>query len=156
MLVELVKHKGYANAAVLAAIRRTEAAALDPDLRKLLHHIITSDRYWLSLFLQLPFDLDKERRVPETLDELIARFQDTHAQELNWITEISEQDLDRSLTTPYFPDSIFSVAQAIMQVCMHSQAHRAQCATRLRALGGAAPMTDFIVWLKERPAPQWL
>jgi hypothetical protein len=48
------------------------------------------------------------------------------------------------------------VAQAYMQVCMHSHGHRSQCATRLRALGGEPPVTDFIVWLNERPAPAWV
>jgi uncharacterized damage-inducible protein DinB len=45
------------------------------------------------------------------------------------------------------------VAQAIVQVCMHSQGHRAQCAKMLRRLGGAPPMTDFILWLANRAAP---
>ena len=43
----------------------------------------------------------------------------------------------------------------MMQVAMHSLGHRAQCATRLRALGGNPPNTDFILWLKERPAADW-
>ncbi len=36
---------------------------------------------------------------------------------------------------------------------MHSQGHRAQNALRLRALGGAAPLTDYI--LNGRPAFVW-
>ena len=48
-----------------------------------------------------------------------------------------------------------SIAHAYVQVCMHSQGHRSQCATRLRSLGGKPPVTDFIVWLKDRPAPNW-
>jgi uncharacterized damage-inducible protein DinB len=42
-----------------------------------------------------------------------------------------------------------------MQVVMHSQSHRGQCASRLRAAGGQPPTLDFIVWLKDRPAPVW-
>jgi uncharacterized damage-inducible protein DinB len=42
------------------------------------------------------------------------------------------------------------------QVVMHSQGHRAQNALRLRALGGAAPLTDYILWiLNDRPTPVW-
>ena len=40
-------------------------------------------------------------------------------------------------------------------VCMHSHGHRSQCATKLRALGGEPPRLDFILWLKDRPAPVW-
>ena len=38
---------------------------------------------------------------------------------------------------------------------MHSYGHRAQCATRLRQLGGIPPQMDFVMWLKDRPAPDW-
>jgi uncharacterized damage-inducible protein DinB len=43
----------------------------------------------------------------------------------------------------------------MMQVVMHSQGHRSQCATRLRQLGGTPPAMDFVLWLKERPEPEW-
>jgi hypothetical protein len=42
-----------------------------------------------------------------------------------------------------------------MQVVMHSQSHRGQCASRSREPGGKPPMTDFIIWLRTRPAPVW-
>ena len=36
-----------------------------------------------------------------------------------------------------------------MQVVMHSEHHRAQVAMRLRALGGAPPVTDYIIWVRD-------
>ncbi len=45
-----------------------------------------------------------------------------------------------------------SIREAMMQVVMHSQHHRGQCASRLRVFGGTPPTLDFIVWLKDRPA----
>jgi uncharacterized damage-inducible protein DinB len=65
---------------------------------------------------------------------------------------LDEADLARTVETPYIPGHSYSLAQALMQVCMHSAAHRAQCSKRLRQLGGTPPGMDFIVWLKERPA----
>ena len=53
------------------------------------------------------------------------------------------------------PGGSCSIAQAYLQVCLHSQGHRSQCASRLRALGGQPPVTDFIVWLTDRPQAQW-
>ena len=47
MLRDLIAHKGHANAAVLAAIRQNEAAASDPELFELLHHILLANRFWL-------------------------------------------------------------------------------------------------------------
>ena len=40
LLQDLVRHKGYANAALLRAICQHEPAAQDPELRELLHHIV--------------------------------------------------------------------------------------------------------------------
>lgn len=40
MLQDLIHHNGYANASLLKAIRQHETAAQDPELWKLLHHIL--------------------------------------------------------------------------------------------------------------------
>jgi uncharacterized damage-inducible protein DinB len=46
--------------------------------------------------------------------------------------------------------------ETMMQVAMHSLYHRAQVNTRLRELGAAPPLVDYIAWLwRKRPAPQW-
>ena len=68
---------------------------------------------------------------------------------------LNEGDLSRPVDTPLFKDFHPSVQEALLQVVMHSQAHRAQCATRLRVLGGKPPTTDFILWVKQHPEPVW-
>jgi len=156
LLHDLIRHKAYANAALLKAIRRHEPAAQDPELRKLLHHIILADRFWLLLTLGRPFLQEEESPVPESLEAIAARYRETHTQELDWWSRFRESDLARTLETRFIPGHQYSIAQAAMQVCMHSHGHRAQCATRLRLLGGTPPAMDFVLWLKERPAPDWL
>jgi uncharacterized damage-inducible protein DinB len=155
MLQDLVRHKGHANASLLQAIRRHETAEQDPELRRLLHHILLANRFWLSLSLGRPFALEQESQVPESLETIATEYQKTHAEELHWISQIAEADLVKELETPFIPGYSFSVAEGMMQVCMHSHGHRAQCAARLRLLGGTPPATDFIMWLKERPTPDW-
>lgn len=155
MLKDLIHHKHYANVSLLKAVRQHETAANDAELRKLLHHIILADRFWLSLILGLPFAVEEESRTPESLDAIAAQYRETHAREITWLAQASESDLARSLETPYIPDFSCSVAQALMQVCMHSHGHRAQCSARLRQLGVVPPNMDFILWLKDRPAPDW-
>jgi uncharacterized damage-inducible protein DinB len=156
LLHDLIRHKAYANAALLKAIRRHEPAAQDPELRKLLHHIILADRFWLLLTLGRPFLQEEESPVPESLEAIAARYRETHSQELEWWSQLRESELARTLETRFIPGHQYSIAQAAMQVCMHSHGHRAQCATRLRLLGGTPPAMDFVLWLKERPAPDWL
>ena len=155
MLRDLVVHKVYANASLIKAIRQHKPAAQDPELRKLLHHIILANRYWLFLILGLPFAVEEESRLPESLGAITALYQETHAQEGQWIAQLQEDDLARALETPFIPGLHCSVAHAIMQVCLHTQGHRAQCASRIRSLGGEPPALDFILWLKERPAADW-
>jgi uncharacterized damage-inducible protein DinB len=155
ILQDLVRHKGYANASLLRAIRQHEEAAQDQELRKLLHHIILADRFWLHLSLGRPFAVEEESRLPDSLEAIATRYRETHDQELEWISQVREPDLGHTLETLFMPGRSFSIAQAVMQVCMHSHGHRAQCATRLRLLGGTPPAMDFILWLKDRPAPDW-
>ena len=152
---DLIYHKGYANAALVKAIRGNEAAAEDAELRKTLHHILLANRYWLLLILGLPFTVEEESRVPETIEDLVVLYRETHAQEKEWMSQIKESDLARALVTPYIPGHSYSVAQALLQICMHSHGHRAQCAIRLRQLGGVPPNMDFILWLNERPVSDW-
>jgi len=155
MLRDMIHHKGFANASLVKAIGQHEIAAQDLELRQLLHHVILANRYWLFLILEQPFVVEEESRMPESLDAIAVLYRDTQAQESAWISQVQESELARTLETPFIPGLGCSVAQALMQVCLHSQGHRAQCATRLRSLGGTPPSMDFILWMKERPAPDW-
>jgi len=155
MLRDLIYHKAYANAAMLKAISQHEAATHDAELRAALHHILIANRFWLSLFLELPFDLQAESRVPESIGEIERRYHETHLQEMEWISRINEADLGRTVETTFLPGHRYSIAEGIMQVCLHSQGHRSQCATRLRFLGGTPPSMDFVIWLKDHPQPEW-
>jgi uncharacterized damage-inducible protein DinB len=155
MLQDLVRHKWHANAAILQAVRQHDAAAHDEEIRKLLHHILLANRYWLLLALQREFAREEESRIPEGLDSQIERFKETAIVEMDWIFQLPESDLLRQLRSTSLPARSFSVAEAVMQVCMHSHGHRAQCAARLRALGGAPPMMDYIAWLVQKPDPDW-
>jgi uncharacterized damage-inducible protein DinB len=152
MLQDLIRHKVWANTILLNATREHEAAARDPELQKLLHHTILANRFWLLLSLGLPFAEEEEARVPESFEDIEARYRETHAKELEWISSITEADLDRRLETPLIPGLGCSIAQALIQICMHSQGHRVHCAAMLRQLGAEPPQTDFILWVKEQPA----
>jgi uncharacterized damage-inducible protein DinB len=154
-LQDLVAHKGYADARLLAAIVEHPAAASDDDLRALVHHMLVANRFWLLTILGEPFVAEREVPVPDSLAILIDRFRTTHARETAWVAEATGAALSRGLEGPLIPGGACTVLDAVLQVCLHSQGHRAQCAKMLRALGGTPPGTDFIVWRVERPAPRW-
>ena len=152
---ELVLHKWHANAAYLAAVCQNEAARHDEELLKLFHHILIANRFWLFLTLGREFDREKETRLPDAIEPLIDIYKETEALEMEWLSRSDETELARPLATPRFPGLTFTVSQAFLQICMHSHGHRAQAAARMRSVGGTPPPTDFILWVKDRPAPDW-
>lgn len=155
MLRDLGAHNGHANAAVLGAIRQNAAAASDPELCELLHHILVANRFWLLTILGLPVVFEDECGPSSSFDELIQRYGRTHEQQSAWLAAATEPDLARMLESALIPGGKCSVAQALMQVWMHSHGHRAQCAKLLRRHGGVPPTTDFILWLETRPRAEW-
>jgi uncharacterized damage-inducible protein DinB len=150
LLTELVEHKIYANTSLFGVIREHPVAAQDVELRTLLHHIIVSNRFWLFLLLDRPFVRSQETARPDSLNVVDALYAETHALEREWLARVDENELASMVAWPRRPEVRFTVAQVMSQVCLHSQGHRAQCATRLRSLGGAPPTLDFIHWLAER------
>lgn len=155
-LRDLIAHKGHANAAMLAAIRDSADAAGDQEVVDLLHHILLANRFWLLTVIGAPFVVEHEARPASSLAELTERYRDTQEQETAWLATASEADLARVLESPLIPGTRCSVTQAWIQVCLHSLGHRAQCAKLLRRHGEVPPSTDFISWLPERAAAQWL
>ena len=152
LLTDLVEHKMYANTMLLRVVREHSIAANDAELRTLLHHIIVSNRFWLFLLLDRPFVREKETICPDSLDVVDALYAEAHAREREWLERVDENELASMVTWPRQPEVRFTVAQVMSQVCLHSQGHRAQCATRWRALGGTPPTLDFIHWLAEKAA----
>ena len=155
MLRDLVAHKGHANAALLTAIRLNPAATADSELRELLDHILLANRFWSLTILERPFVVEDESSSASTFEALVQRYASTHAAESRGLASATVADLDRRLASPLIPNRECSVAQALMQVCLHSHGHRAQAATLLRRRGGTPPAMDFILWLTTRPEAQW-
>lgn len=155
MLRDLIAHNGHANAALLGAIRQNDAAVADAELWDLLHHILVANRFWLLTILGLPFAFEEESHPSASFDVLTQRYARAHEQQSAWIEAATEADLSTVLESTLIPGGSCSVGQAFMQVCLHSHGHRAQCAKLLRRHAGAPPVTDFILWLATRPAPEW-
>lgn len=155
MLRDLIRHKGHANAALLNAVRQNTEAAADPELWELLHHVLLANRFWLLAVVEQPFQFEMESRKSETFGELVDRYAELQSQEEKWLDSATESDVGRILRSPLIPGGECTVAQALMQVSLHSHGHRAQCAKMLRRHDGTPPATDFILWLPERQAASW-
>jgi len=147
---ELIRHKWWANHNLLLSIAQHAPAADDTELRKLLHHILVANRYWLLLTLGQPFVDEEEKRLPESHHAVVANFSATKQLEMTWLGRATESDLDRRVQPRALPEITISIAQAMLQVSLHSHGHRSQCATRLRALGGTPLPMDFVLWVRDQ------
>jgi uncharacterized damage-inducible protein DinB len=155
MLRDLVAHKGHANATMLTAVRQHGPAAGDPAVMALLHHVLLANRFWLLAIQGKPFVPEHEGRPAASFEDLVGRYAAMQAEESAWLEAATQTELARVVEHPHIPGGSCSVGQAFMQVCLHSHGHRAQCAKLLRAHGAVPPMTDFILWLADRPATVW-
>jgi uncharacterized damage-inducible protein DinB len=155
MLRDLVAHKWYANASLLSSVQQSPVAAADPDVCELLHHVLVANRFWALSVLGLQFNGEEEVRSSRAFAALVDGFRRTRELESSWLERASEADLTRTIGGPLVPGGRCTVAQAMMQVCMHSHGHRAQCAKLLRRHGVAPPTTDFILWLVHRNPGEW-
>jgi uncharacterized damage-inducible protein DinB len=150
MMRDLITHKGHANGLLFDAVRTHPGAATDPEIVGLLHHILVANRFWFLTICGMRFDHERETAAPESLDVLVDRFASTQRDEEAWIAGAAADDLERILEHELIPGGRCTVAQGLMQVCMHSQGHRAQVMKMLRRHGATPPMTDFILWLSAR------
>ena len=151
----LVAHKGFANAAMLKAVSENAAATSDREIIELLHHVLLANRFWALAILGVPFRAEDESRHSSSFADLVQRYSATQSQESMWVATATDVEFARKLRDPLIPGGECTVADALMQVCMHSHGHRAQCAKLLRRHGSVPPMTDFIWWLTSRPAAEW-
>jgi len=73
------------------------------------------------------------------------------------LKDLTDTQLEEIVNAPWFSRPMnISRRHALMQAAMHSHYHRGQNAARLRELGGAPPLTDFIIWIRKgQPAPVW-
>ncbi len=145
---DLTSHLVWADSALLQSIATVPDACDDADLRKLLHHIVFVQRYFLSLIGSRTFDMQVETQVPTSLPAMVALFDDAHRQALDLLPHLDGAALERPVVLPRLPGFAPAAGHLVLQLFMHSEHHRAQCATMLRHLGGSPPVTDYLAWVK--------
>ena len=102
-LHDLIAHKGYADAALLHAVRQHPAASSDTELRSLLHHVLISNRFWLLSIVGEPFVAEAATRAPAPLDAMIADFRTIHDRETAWLADATDRALSRTLENALIP-----------------------------------------------------
>ncbi len=141
----------------------------DAELRERWSHVLGTATLFTEILRgehELPWDKIQsgEVRPPwldqplKTFDDLKARTQALHAKLASTLAGWSEDALAQPVRIPWFPEPpcVITAAEAVLQAVLHTQHHRGQCMTRLKAAGGRNSNVDYIIWIwKGRPAARW-
>jgi uncharacterized damage-inducible protein DinB len=153
---DLMAHAEWANAVFFNVWGKSPARDHE-ELRRRLDHLIGVQEGFLAVLREGPAGGPKDG-PPPPLAELQSRAQACHRGLNDFAAALDEASLARTIRVPWFPDPpcMITVAEALVQVAMHSQHHRGQCMTRLKDFGGAPKNVDWIIWLwKQKPAARW-
>ena len=154
-LKDLLAHHAWADAVFLRVWGNSDAVE-DVELRTRMAHIVDVQEGFLKVLKGEALSF-QERPLPD-FDGLKARCRASHEVFAALSRTLDDAALARTVQIPWFPDPpcVIPVGDALMQVCLHTQHHRGQNLSRLKALGGAPKNVDYIIWLwKQRPEPRW-
>lgn len=155
-LRNLMAHAEWANGVLFHAWGKSPARDHE-ELRRRVDHIIMVQEVFLAV-LQGKALAATSDGPPASFAELQARAQASHAGLQEFASTLDDEALSRTVRIPWFPDPpcVPTLAEAMVQVAMHTQHHRGQCMTRLKDFGGEPKNVDWIIWLwKQKPGARW-
>jgi len=146
ILVDQVRHNGWANHTVLAAFRHRpevlERACYDGDqLLERAHHLALVERGFLDLLRENMV----EPEAPRDLEGLLRYSDETGAAFVPAVEPLDEAALTGELFVPWWRRS-FPRSVLVAQVLSHSSQHRAELAWELARAGISTGELDYIVW----------
>jgi uncharacterized damage-inducible protein DinB len=158
LLRDLLTHAAWANAVFFHAWGKSPARDQE-EMRRRVEHIIGVQQGFLAVLRgESPGEPPPPDAPPASFDDLRHRAEASHAALGDLAAALEPEALERMVQIPWFPEPpcVISVAEALVQVAMHTQHHRGQCMTRLKDLGGEPKNVDWIIWLwKQKPTPRW-
>jgi uncharacterized damage-inducible protein DinB len=155
-LRDLLAHAEWANAVFFHTWGKGPAREHE-ELRRRVGHVIGVQDGFLSVLREQAVGRPPEG-PPPSFDELLARAKSCHAGLRGFADSLDPSGLTKRVRIPWFPEPpcVISVAEALVQVAMHTQHHRGQLMTRLKDFGGEPKNVDWIIWLwKGRPHGRW-
>lgn len=155
-LRDLLSHAEWANGVYFHAWGKSPVREHE-ELRRRVDHLVGVQEGFLAVFRGQPPG-GPPSGPPASFQELKDRAQSSHGGLRDFAGALDSAALERKVRIPWIPDPpcIITLADAIVQVAMHSQHHRGQLMTRLKDLGGEPRNVDWILWVwKQKPQPRW-
>ena len=155
-LRDLLAHAEWANAVFFHAWAKSPGRDHE-EMRRRVGHVVGVQEAFLNMLRGEPFGRPPDG-PPPGFDELRIWAERSHASLRSFADSLDEAALARTVHIPWFPDPpcVITVAEAMVQVAMHTQHHRGQLMTRLKDHGGEPRNVDWIIWLwKGKPVGRW-
>ncbi|MGE0354685.1 MAG: DinB family protein [Gemmatimonadales bacterium] len=163
-LRDLFRHLEWAESRVWNAALGSEEAIADAELLQRFHHIHMTQRAFLDVWAGQAVGRYQDLSF-SSLREVYHWARPYYGEAGAWLARLTPERLDSPMPVPwarYFAKATggmvgsTTLGETLFQVTAHSAYHRGQVNTRLRALGVAPPLVDYIGWLwLGRPHPGW-
>ncbi|HWC95926.1 MAG TPA: DinB family protein [Candidatus Sulfopaludibacter sp.] len=143
-LREMAAHQEWADAVHWKALREHDALLSDPEIQTRLNHMVQATRMLTSLARGETVD-PATMKTSLPVEQLESSMQQAQS---DLAAAVASADLSKMISLPRGPKGPFEVPAGVLllQALTHSLHHRGQNGSRMRQLGVAPPMTDFIVW----------
>ena len=154
-LLPLFTHMEWADARLWRATLALPDDTVADSMRTLLTHVHVVQRAFLQLWQKVPVTAMIDAKPLDDLSSVLAWARPYYADARSTLAGMSDAELAREFVPPwahyFMPEGeaagASTVAETALQVWSHTTHHRAQLASRIRALGGEPPNTDFIAWM---------
>jgi uncharacterized damage-inducible protein DinB len=172
MIQDQFRQMEWADALVWKNVFASEATCADDTLRSRLHHMHLVQHAFLAVW-QHKFThasqqelMEWSKRGSELRGIQLMNWGKTFNREVQqYLAGLSETVLTQPAVLPWAEMVaatlgktlvVPSMAEALLQVIMHTAHHRGQINARLRELGNEPPLVDFIAWVwLGKPAAEW-
>ena len=155
-LRDLLAHAEWANAVFFHAWAKSPARDHE-EMRRRVGHILGVQQGFLAILQGEPPGAPPDG-PPASFDDLKTWAEKCHADLRDFAAGLGEEGLARQVQIPWFPPPpcVLTVAEALVQVALHTQHHRGQLMTRLKDFGGEPKNVDWIIWLwRQKPVARW-
>jgi len=163
VFITLFDHDRWANRRVWDCVRQLTENQFDQDIDHSVGSIhnqvahLMGVEYWWFQFLKtgkLIFVTDADCA---TRNAIRAKWDEAERLIRDYVAALTPEELDREVKPPFWePEKpSLKVYEALFQVALHSQDHRAQTLAALHRVGGSTTPQDFIFYKFDRAGVAW-
>ncbi len=160
---DLIRHMEWADACTWSAVLGVPELQEDPRVRERFYHFHTTQWAYLQIWRREPVQIPQ----PSSFADLKAmgRWARAFYRELpSFLNGIDDAMLGHPIDFPWAAQleerlgkvTPATLAESLLQLCLHTAHHRGQVVTKIREAGGEPPLIDYVAWVwTGRPAPEW-